>query len=84
LGSTADRRRPGVEPGDQEGIAAGGPDHRHDPFDHLRIGDRPFIGLQRAHRRADHCLQLRDPQALDQSLLDVDEVAHADDGKLMP
>src|SRR3712207_9592695 len=48
-----DRRAPDVEPAAEIGIAARGSDHRHDALDHVGIGHRPFIRLQRAHGRAD-------------------------------
>ena len=76
-----DRLRPHVEPADQIRLRGGVGDNDDDALDIVRIALRPFIGLQPAHRCADHCFELGDPEALDQRLLDPDEIFDADHGK---
>jgi hypothetical protein len=81
LGIEPNRRRPDIEPLDHERVDRGHADHRDDALDHLRIARGPFVGLQRSHRGAHHRLELADAEALDQRLLDVDEILDADHRK---
>ena len=74
-----DRRAPDVEPGDEPWRGLRRADHRHDALDHLRMARRPVVGLQRAHRGAGDGMQPADAEAFHQSLLDIDEIADADD-----
>ena len=72
------RQRPDVEPGDQERVAAGGADHRQDAVDHPRVRHRPLVGLERAHRRPGDRPQPLDAEALDERLLQRDEILDRD------
>lgn len=67
-----------------QAIGLAGPDHRNDALDHLRIGRRPFIGLQRAHRRAGNRIEFGDAEIVEQRLLHIDEIANADERKIRP
>src|SRR5215207_7284797 len=80
----ADRRAPDLDPGAEIGVPARGADDRHDPVDHLGVGDRPLIGLERAHGRPTTALSLRMPRLSKSAFWTLTKSRIETTGKLRP